>query len=114
MRYLLILSLLVIAPAAAAGSGQPKTEVVPIPVYEGDIDRPYEVVGQIKDNLRKELPFMPNPSKEKIFAEIWERAKKMGADAVINAHFGPTKSTPFNNGRTPISGTAIKFTDGGS
>ena len=35
----------------------------------------------------------------------------MGADAVVNARFGPTKTTLFNFGKTPISGTAIKFVD---
>ncbi|MFN5128980.1 MAG: heavy metal-binding domain-containing protein [Sphingomonadaceae bacterium] len=55
---------------------------------------------------------MASPSKEKIYAEIWERARKMGADAVINARFGETQRTMFDHGRTPISGTAIKYTDG--
>ena len=82
-----------------------------VPVFEGDIKRPYVVVGQIKDNLRKPFAFLPNPTKEKILAEIWERAKKMGADAVINARFGKTERTLFNHGRTPVSGTAIKYTN---
>lgn len=80
-------------------------------VYEGDVARPYVVVGEIRDNLRKPFAFMASPTKEKIYAEIWERARKMGADAVINARFGETRRTPFNHGRTPISGTAIKYTD---
>ena len=82
-----------------------------VPVFEGDVKRPYVVVGQIKDNLRKPFAFLPNPTAEKILAEIWERARKMGADAVINARFGKTERTLFNHGRTPISGTAIKYTD---
>ena len=82
-----------------------------IPVYEGGIDRPHHVIGQIDDNLRKPFGFLPNPSKEKILSEIRERARKMGADAVINFKYGETKRTLFNHGRTPISGTAIKFID---
>lgn len=82
-----------------------------IPVFEGDIDRPYRIIGKIDDNLRKHFAFQANPTKEKIYAEIWERGRKMGADAVINVKFGPTVGTLFNHGRTPISGTAIRYTD---
>lgn len=86
-----------------------ETETAAVPVFEGGVKRPYIVVGQIVDNLRKPFAFMANPTQEKIYAEIWERAKKMGADAVINARFGETKRTLFNHGSTPISGTAIKY-----
>ena len=82
-----------------------------IPVFEGDSNRPYRVVGEIKDNLRKHFAFQANPTKEKIYEELWERARKMGADAVIRASFGATKGTAFNHGRTPISGIAIKYSD---
>ena len=82
-----------------------------IPVFEGDIVRPYRIIGKIDDNLRKHFAFQTNPTKAKIYAEIWERGKKMGADAVIYAKFGPTVGTLFNHGRTPISGVAVKFTN---
>ena len=82
-----------------------------ISVFEGDSDRPYRIIGKIDDNLRKHFAFQANPTKEKIYAEIWERGRKMGADAVINVRYGPTVGTLFNHGRTPISGTAIRFTD---
>ena len=79
-----------------------------VPVFEDDIDRPYFVIGDVRDNLRKHFAFQAHPTKDKIYAEIWERAKKMGADAVIFARYGATKGSLFNHGSTPISGTAIK------
>jgi hypothetical protein len=82
-----------------------------VPVFAGDVTRPYVVIGEVNDNLRKPFAFMASPTKDKIYAEIWERARKMGADAVINARFGETQRTMFDHGRTPISGTAIKYTD---
>ena len=82
-----------------------------IPVFEGDVGRHYRIIGKIDDNLRKHFAFQPNPTKAKIYAEIWERGRKIGADAVIYAKYGPTVGTLFNHGRTPISGVAIKFTD---
>jgi hypothetical protein len=84
-----------------------------VPVFEGDVDRAYVVVGEVNDNLRKHFAFQADPTKEKIYAEIWERGRKMGADAVIHAKYGETRRTLFNNGRTPISGTAIRYTDAG-
>ena len=112
IRSLALLGLFTTVPNAKAESDDPATIETAIPVFEGDITRSYVVIGEVKDNLRKPFAFMANPTKEKILAEIWERAKKMGADAVINARIGETKVTLFNNGRTPISGTAIKYTSG--
>ena len=99
------------AQVAAAETTETEQKAIDVPVYEGGVQRPYVVVGQIKANLRKHFSFQPNPTKAEIFAEIWERAEKLGADAVIDARFGPTKATLFDHGRTPISGTALKFTD---
>ena len=113
-RLFLVYVLLVTLPLAPAHSESRdliSAVETGLPVFEGDVKRPYVVIGQIKDNLRKPFAFLPNPTAEKILAEIWERARKMGADAVINARFGKTERTLFNHGRTPISGTAIKYTD---
>lgn len=107
--YHRILLLTLAAAACTAGTVANAKEAERLPVYEGDIDKPYVVVGEIKDNLRKPFPYLPNPTKEKIMLEIWERARKLGADAVINLRYGETKQTLFDHGRTPISGKAIKF-----
>jgi hypothetical protein len=107
----LLIFWIMIALATATNATSNETENVVLPVYEGNTDKPYVVVGEIKDNLRKPFAFMASPTKAKIYAEIWERARKMGADAVINARFGETQRTMFDHGRTPISGTAIKYTD---
>jgi hypothetical protein len=93
---------------------QADAELANPPVYQGDLDRPYRVIGEIRDNLRKHFAFQADPTQEKIYAELWERGRKMGADAVINARHGATERTMFNHGRTPISGTAVKFLDGKS
>lgn len=109
--HLLLLGVLVGLPAANVGGEPTREQIAVVPVFESGVERPFKVIGEIKDNLRKPFSFSPNPTREEILAEIWERGRKMGADAVINARFGPTKVTVFSYGRTPISGTAIKFTD---
>lgn len=115
MRTIVILVMFVLVSSCLANVADAKaTQNVNVsvpPVYAGDVTRPYRIIGEIKDNLRKHFAFQESPTEEKIYAEIWERAQKLGADAVINARYGATERTLFNHGRTPISGTAIKFTD---
>src|ERR1043166_1892437 len=61
-------------------------EDVGVPVFPYDLtDRPYTVVGEVKAGVRKATVFSKSPSQEKIYRELWERAQKLGADAVINA-----------------------------
>jgi hypothetical protein len=113
---LILLPLALILSASASNSANSATNpcdgappLLNPPVYEGDIDCPYHVIGEIKDNLRKHFAFQADPTQQKIYAELWERGRKMRADAVINARYGATERTMFNHGRTPISGTAVKF-----
>ena len=115
MRRVFLVFVLLVTTPFYAGHSESRDAIsaveAGVPVFEGNVKRPYVVVGQINDNLRKPFAFLPNPTVEKILAEIWECARKMGADAVINARFGKTERTLLNHGRTPISGTAIKYTD---
>lgn len=97
------------APPAAAGA---PTEAG-VPVYAGDIpDRPYRVIGEVKAGVRKATIFSKSSSEAKIYRELWERARKMGADAVINAKYGEAHVTAISWGKTNATGTAVVFTDG--
>ena len=102
-------------PAAAVGrNDDPVVAGAPhgVPVYPGDItDRPYKVVGEIETGVRKATIFSKSSSEGKIYRELWERAEKMGADAVINAKYGKAKVSLDSWGKTKASGTAIKFVD---
>jgi uncharacterized protein YbjQ (UPF0145 family) len=101
----------------AAYAGEQKKQFVMVnedfglPVFPYDIkDRPYEVVGQVKAGVRKATAFSKSPSQEKIYKELWERAEKMGADAVINASYGDAHVSLMSWGKTNATGTAIRFT----
>jgi uncharacterized protein YbjQ (UPF0145 family) len=86
-------------------------EAVGVPVFPHDItDRPYEVVGEVKAGVRKATLFSKEASQEKIYKELWERAEKMKADAVINAKYGESHVSAFSWGKTNATGTAIRFT----
>jgi uncharacterized protein YbjQ (UPF0145 family) len=73
---------------------------VGVPVFPNDItERPYTVLGEVKAGIRKATVFSGEASQEKIYHELWERAEKMGADAVVKAQYGNA------------TGTAVKFVD---
>jgi len=112
---ILIAAALVAAPltmAVAKDKPMPAfvNEDVGVPVFPYDLpDRPYEVLGEVKAGVRKATVFSKSPSQEKIYKELWERAEKLGADAVINAKYGDAHVTLTSWGKTNATGTAIKF-----
>jgi uncharacterized protein YbjQ (UPF0145 family) len=86
-------------------------EEMGVPVFPYDIkDRPYEVLGEVKAGVRKATVFSHEASQKKIYKELWERAEKLGADAVINATYGDSHISAFSWGKTNARGTAIRFT----
>lgn len=90
-------------------------EDVGVPVFPNDItDRPYTVIGEVKAGVRKATIFSKEASQEKIYRELWERAEKLGADAVINAQYGDSHVSAMSWGKTNATGTAIKFTAAGT
>lgn len=111
------LALSLVAPAQMASAGQKQNnfivvnEDVGVPVFPNDItDRPYVIVGEVKAGVRKATVFSKEASQEKIYKELWERAEKLGADAVINANYGDSHISAMSWGKTNATGTAIKFT----
>lgn len=85
------------------------------PVIAGDVsDRPYTVLGQITAGVRKATLFSKKASTDKIYRELWERGKKMGADAVVHATFGDSHVSAMSWGQTNATGIAIKFNDTGA
>jgi hypothetical protein len=85
-------------------------EDVGVPVFPYDItDRPYVVVEPIKAGVRKATIFSKEPSQEKIYKELWERAESVDADAVVNASYGDSHMTAFSWGKTNALGIAVRF-----
>ena len=113
-------ALAVVATVAAAqpaiAKKTPRTyvvnnEAVGVPVFPHDItDRPYTVIGEVKAKVRKATVFSKSASQRKIYRELWERARKKGADAVINASYGDSHISAMSWGQTNAKGTAIRFT----
>jgi hypothetical protein len=90
--------------------GYAEVRMMSVPVIAGDInDRPYRVVANIETNVRKMTVFEKDPSEAKVYRELWERARKVGADAVVNAKYGETLYGGWTWGRRHATGQAIKF-----
>jgi uncharacterized protein YbjQ (UPF0145 family) len=117
-----VLKLTALAAVAALAVAQPafakkahtyvvNNEAVGVPVFPHDItDRPYTVLGEVKAGVRKATVFSKAASQKKIYRELWERARKLGADAVINAGYGDSHISAMSWGKTNAKGTAIRFT----
>ena len=83
------------------------------PVVAGDIaDRPYRIVGEVTAEVRKATLFSRSPSERHVHRELWERAERLGADAVIHARFGDARVTALSWGSRRATGQAIKFVAG--
>ncbi len=112
----LLIALSITTQPALAGDKAKKSfvvvnEAVGVPVFPHDItDRPYTVVGEVKAGVRKATIFSKEASQDKIYKELWERAEKLGADAVIKAQYGESHVTALSWGKTNATGVAIKFT----
>jgi hypothetical protein len=85
-------------------------EEMGVPVFPYDItDKPYKIVGPVKAGVRKATIFSKEPSQKKIYKEVWERGRKMDADAVINVTYGDSHISAFSWGKTNALGFAIRF-----
>ena len=106
---------LVIAASPAGAKDKTKTYAivnadVGVPVFPYDItDRPYDVIGEVKAGVRKATVFSKEASQKKIYEELWERAEKLNADAVVNAKYGDSHVSAVSWGKTNATGTAIRF-----
>ena len=116
MKFAALAVMLSVASAQPSLAKKPQrtfvvvNEEVGVPVFPHDItDRPYEVVGEVKAGVRKATIFSKEASQGKIYRELWERAEKLGADAVINATYGDSHVTALSWGQTNAKGTAIRF-----
>ena len=82
-----------------------------IQILEGDLtDTTYSVIGPIEAKVKKLTIFHKNPTKEQVDIVLVEKAKKMGANAVINVSYsGGVGFTTW--GYMKGEGTAVKAED---
>ncbi len=116
MRALLYLAMALCTAGAQAQAQTPAASPAPVnqdvgvPVFPGDIEgQPYVVIGQVHAGVRKANQFSADADQRKIYRELWERAVRLGADAVINARYGEPGVSAFSWGKTEATGTAIRF-----
>jgi uncharacterized protein YbjQ (UPF0145 family) len=121
LKKLTIISAVVGLSAAAAALAQDPQPAAPpatyasladleVPVVAGDItDHPYRILGEVTAEVRKATVFSSAPSQRKVYRELWERASRLGADAVVNAQYGDARITALSWGSRRATGQAVKF-----
>lgn len=92
------------APAAPAQGGN-------VPVYKGDLERRYAIVGPISAIVKRETGFNRAITESAAFAALWREAKSIGADAVIHAQMQKPKLGFAVYQKAEVQGVAIKFAD---
>ena len=126
MKILQVFALLVLAAGAAITSGcaayrvdsnveaGPTSTVSPtaqVIITEGTIsNRKFEILGPIEVSVKKLTAFHADPTKEQAKHALIERARALGADAVIKVTYeSGVGLTTW--GYMDAKGTAVKFTE---
>jgi len=79
-------------------------------VTEGDIsDRPYTELGNVVVKAGKLTWVSRNPDRGDIDLRLKEKARQMGADAVVRVHYTSTGASMMSWGGMKGEGVAIKF-----
>ncbi|WP_205412223.1 hypothetical protein [Sphingomonas crusticola] len=85
--------------------------VASLPVYLGDVDRKYQIIGAVQVAANNINPNTP-AGQAKIFGKLWDKAKALGADAVIHANIGEPHMTAMVAKKMDVTGVAVKFEGG--
>ena len=81
-----------------------------IVISELDIDRPYEMLGDVSSTVSQMTPFGAKPSKELVNAKLQEEAFKLKADGIIYVRYIKTESSWKSwSGSMDGKGQAVKF-----
>lgn len=82
-----------------------------LPVFDGDLTRPYRVLGPVKATLKRETAFLNPPiTVNKANAALWQQATKMHADAVVHAALSKAHRTMLNYEEAEATGVAVMYT----
>lgn len=95
--------------AAPAASARPVLDPAQVMLTAGDVDRPYDVLGDIAVTVNKTTVFHPDPTPALVDARLREQAAAMGADAVINVTYGKVGMSLMSWGSLDGSGRAVKW-----
>ena len=86
----------------------PKTAVIITSGTIGNIK--YEEIGEIEAKVKKSKPYYPDPTDEQANVVLSEKAKMLGADAVINVTY-ESKQSYTSWGVITAKGIAVKFVE---
>jgi len=82
-----------------------------LPVYKGDLQRHYTILGPVTAIIKRETAFNRAIGEATAFAVLWQRAQPMGADAIIHAELAKPQLGIMVYQKADVRGVAIKFSD---
>jgi len=93
-------------PSPAASASIPE---YPVRLIKGDqLDQPYHVLGPIKVVVRKTSPFLKTPDEREANIALRQKARQIGADAVIDVSYQPGFDI-ISWGHIAAEGTGVKY-----
>ena len=78
-------------------------------IKEDITDHPYRVVAKIEADASQLTRFSKRPTNRKLAEELWDEARKVNADAVLNATFGDLETSGLTYGQRRAWGDAVVF-----
>jgi len=76
---------------------------------EDIVDRPYEVLADIKGTGSKATIFSADPTPEDVNRKLLDQASRLGADAIILVRYGSVGIGVMSWGELEGQGRAVKF-----
>lgn len=78
-------------------------------IREDITDHPYRVIAEVQADASQLTRFSGRPTNRKLAEELWDEARKLGADAVVNARYSDLETTGLTYGQRRAYGRAVKF-----
>ena len=116
MKKLICIVILVISISSCTTRSSSKFSGVPGSTFKSDvfltekesIQEPFETLGAIHAGVKNNMLFFPNPKKSQVDQALIEKARMIGADAVINLEYsGGIGFTTW--GYMKATGIAVKY-----
>ncbi len=93
----------------ANARAQHQTAPDTIPVYAGDVEQPYDVLGDVEVIVRQQSAFGQEPTRDHAVRALREQAGRLGAHAIVMLSFGQPGVSFWSYHELRAHGRAIRY-----
>jgi len=93
----------------ASGRAQHQTAPASIPVYAGDVEEPYDVLGDVEVIVRQQSALGEEPTRDDAVRALREQAGRLGAHAIVMLSFGEPGVSFWSYHELRAHGRAIRY-----